>query len=299
MVRGLTAMVNSGEAKQHAMRNSKELRFRLENADRDIKHVMGQVSGLKGKKAALQRMMLVGIPFVQLHTVDIPTWIAAYQMASKTMNDPEAFAFADSRVRMSQGSGSAKDQAAFMAQRGSSRAYSMFMTFFNTMYSIQGKLAREAAWTPEFANKLVTGGIIMYVLPSIIEATFRMQWPEDEEDWPAFLAMKTAYFAMSSIPLVRDVVAATEKGRRFSGSPISGLGETTAKTIQTVAELVIDWDDTEVTEADVKGAVNMIGFATGVIPSTYINRIIGAANKYVEEGEINIWEFFIGPTRDK
>ncbi|MDB4725936.1 hypothetical protein OAF54_00775 [bacterium] len=301
MIKGLTAMINGGDAKKEAMRKSKELQFRLDNADRDIKHATSKVSGVTGKKAPVQRMLLVGIPFIQLYTVDIPTWIAAHQMGvDKGMSDADAVEFADSRVRMSQGSGSAKDQAAMMAQRGASRAYTMFMTFFNTMYNIQARLVREAAWTPEFANKVVAGGILMYVLPSMVEALFRMQGPDedDEESYAEFIAMKTAFFAMSSIPVVRDTTAAFERGRRFSSSPMTGLFENTARTVQTVGDLVFDYEKAEISDSELKSIINMAGFATGVIPSTYINRLIGAYNKMEDEGEINPWEFFIGPVKD-
>ena len=301
-IKGLTAMMNDGEAKKYAMRNSKELRFRLENSDRDIKHATSQISGSTGKKQQIQRMLLIGIPFVQLYTVDLPTWVAAHQMGlDKNMSAEEAIDFADSRMRMTQGAGSAKDQSAMLAQKGTTRAFTMFMTFFNTMYNIQARLAREAAWTPEFANKVVMGGILMYVLPSIVEALFRMQKPDEDEDesWAEFLALKSAYFAFSAVPLVRDMAAAIPKGRRFSISPVTGLFENTARTLSTVSDLVFNYDEAEITESELKSIVNMLGFGTGVIPSTYINRLIGAYNKMQDDDEINPWEFFIGPVKDK
>lgn len=298
ILQGILGMLTPGGAAQ-AMEKSKELQFRLQNSDRDIKHITGKLQGVKGRKAQVQRMMLIGIPFVQLYTVDLPTWIAAYNMGLKSnMSEEDAVNFADATVRKAQGAGSAKDLSAIMAMRGTSRAFTMFMTFFNTLYNIQRRAGREADISFNTANKMVMGGIFLYVLPSMVEALFRMQGPDedDEEGYAEWLAVKSAFFAASTIPLVRDIIGSFEGGRRYTGSPLEGFGRSAQHVINSLEKIMGD-EDKELSATDIKAIITLLGFSTGVVPSSFINRIVAAQEKVDAGDDWNIWEFFVGPKR--
>ncbi len=296
MAQGLVGMLKPGAVKQ-AFDISKELQFRLQNSDRDIRHVLAKTQGMKGRKAQIQRMMLIGIPFIQLYTVDIPTFISAYNMGLEAnLSEGDAVNYADSVVRKAQGSGSPKDQSALLAQPGVTRAFTMFMTFFNTLYNIEGRIAREAQFDIKTANKLVVGGIILFVLPTLIESLFRMEGPpeNDKKGWPLWLAIQSLFFALSSVPLLRDVNWAIQTGS-FAASPIEGLGKSAAQLVNT-ADKILD-PSKELSAYDLKSAISLLGFTTGVVPANFINRIIGTANKIDSGDKWNIWEFFVGPKR--
>lgn len=301
MLGGLASVFNPGANKQ-AFEKSKELQFRITNADRDIKMAMKGLAGAKGKKAQIQRMLLISIPAVQLYTVDLPSWTAAYNMALKgNMNEGDAVNFADSLIRKSQGAGSAKDLSAVLATRGASRAMTMFMTFFNTLYNIQSRVARESEFTANYMNKLVTGSLILYVMPSVIEAMFRLEGPDpdDDEYWTEylkFLAAKVALFAGSTIPGLRDLASAAGSKFGYSGSPVTGLFENAAKMTNSAADLFDE--DKEIKPAVVKTAINLIGYGTGVVPSNQINRAVRWYEKWaIEDEDTIIWEFFVGPDK--
>jgi len=297
IAQGILTMMNHGAVKQ-AIARSKELQFRVENSDRDIKHVFRGIKGFSGIKAQVQRMMLIAIPYVQLYTVDLPTFIAAYNMGIKAnLSEGDAVYFADSTVRKSQGSGSAKDLSAIMAQRGTARALTMFMTFFNTLYNIQRRLGREADLSFKTANKVIAGSLFLFVLPTMMESLFRMQGPseDDEQGYLEWLAVKSAFFALTSIPLVRDISSSVESGFGYNASPIEGFGKSASHVISAASKIVDQ--DKELSASDAKAAVSLLGFSTGMVPSTFINRGIGTWEKIDSGEEWNVWEFFVGPKK--
>mgnify|MGYP003642311150 CR=1 FL=1 len=277
---------------------SKELPFRIDNMDRDLKHALKKMSGMSGRKAEMQRWLLIGIPYIQLYVVDIPTFIGAYDMAiNEGMSSDEAANFADSTMRKTQGSGAAKDQSVMMATRGSTRAVTMFMTFFNALYNIQSRLGREAEFTPKYMHKLITGAIIIYVLPSFFESLFKLQGPdeEDEQAYAEWLALKSLSMALTTLPIIRDVATSIISGFQFSATPISRFGQGIGQVFKSIAT-VFD-EDEELGASDLKAISNVMGIS-GVWPSVFVNRIISAGEKGVEEGEVSFWEYAVGPKKE-
>ena len=300
MAQGLMSMFVPGATNQ-AVAKSKELKFRRENSDRDIKHALKGLKGIKGKKAQAQRLLLMSIPAVQFYTVDVPTWIAAYNMALEEMGSEKAAEFADATMRKTQGAGSAKDLSAVLATRGTSRAVTMFMTFFNTLYNIQRRLGREAEWSLDFTYKLVMGSMVMYVLPSMLEGVFRLEGPDpddDEDTYAKWLAIKSAMFAGSSIPIARDFVSGIGSIYGYDPTPLSGAGESVVRVWNEASKLVED-EDAELTPAMAKVMIALMGYATGVVPSNQMNRAIRAWEKLQEEDadDFNYWQFFVGPDK--
>lgn len=295
LLKGLATMLNPGAVKS-AWAKSKELRFRLDNADRDIRHVNTKLQGVKGAKAQIQRAMLIGIPALQLVAVDTPTWIAAYNMALKgNMSEEQAIDFADALVRKSQGSGSVKDLSPLLATRGTARGLTMFMTFFNTLYGIQQRFAREAKMDVNTLNKAVFGSLFLFVLPSLVEGIFRMDTPneDDEKSVIEWLALRSLLMALSSVPVVRDVVSAAESGFGYKASPIeSPVGQGLA-----AAQDILN-EDRDIDEKTLTAALSALGLTTGVVPSAFLNRIIKTLNKIDDGEDWLVWEFFVGPKKD-
>jgi hypothetical protein len=293
-------MLNPG-AVRAAYAASKELKFRRENSDRDIQLAFKQLKGRKGKKARIQRALLIAIPTFQFYTVDVPTFIGAFNMASaEGMGDAKAAEFADSVMRKTQGAGSAKDLSAVLATRGTSRAVTMFMTFFNTLYNIQRRLGREAEWSLDFTYKLVAGSLVVYVLPSILEGLMRLEGPDpddDEDSYLKWLAWKSAIFAGSTIPVVRDFVSGIGTAYGYDPTPLSGAGESVVKAWQDVQKILDDEKDLSL--AVLRTLITMLGYTTGRVPSNQINRAVRAWEKIQEEGaeDFNYWQFFVGPDK--
>jgi hypothetical protein len=295
MLGGLAQMLNPG-AISAAWNMSKELRFRLDNADREIRNVSAKLKGMKGRKAQVQRAMLIGIPALQLVAVDMPTFIAAYNMALKAnMSEEQAVAFADGLVRKTQGSGSVKDLSPLLATRGAARGLTMFMTFFNTLYAIQRRMTSEAKLDVNTLNKAVFGALFLWALPSLVEGLFRMQTPDedDEESLAEWLFYKTLMMPLSTIPIVRDVASSFERGQRYAASPIEGY---VAQAIKAVDDMLDE--DEEMDAAALRAAITGLGL-TGYVPSSFINRIIRTMENIDDGEDWSVWEFFVGPKPDK
>ena len=308
MIQGVTQMITSPSTVKAAFETSKELRFRKENSDREVRNSLKGLEGAKGKKAATQRFLLQWIPAMQFYAVDIPTYIAAYNVGVKGGLDPEATrAFADRAMGKSQGGGSPKDMAVLLATRGASGALTMFMTFFSTLFGIQRRLGREKAWTPDFAYKLVAGFITVYVVPQMIEALFRLEGPDPDDDddefsYAKFIAQKVAMFAAGSVPVGRSLASGIGSPWGFSPTPLIRAGDDAIKTINIGAKMLQgdeDVDGVEFTSAMVRTVISALGFATGRIPSTQINRAVKSWELLEEEGpdDFNHWQFVVGPDK--
>lgn len=292
-----------------AVAASKELKFRRDMSDRDIQHALKKMAGMKGKKAQTQRFLLMAIPAMQYYTVDLPTWKAAYELAMNDgLSQEQAVALADSTMRKSQGSGSVKDLSAMMAQRGSSRAVTMFMTFFNTLYAIQRRRGRrwkgltKGELSLTALHRLATGALILYILPSIVEGIFRLEGPDEEDDPAAYvewLALKSLMFAGSTVPIARDFVSGIGYGFGYNPTPLAGAGESVVRMWNEAYKIMED--DGEIGANTLKIVVTMMGFATGVVPANQLKRAIDSwAELETSPRDFNYWQFAVGlDRRDK
>ena len=82
-------------------------------------------------------------------------------------------------------------------------------------------------------------------LPTIIENIYKDKWPDEDEDedgkisgwdYAKWTAEKTAFFALSSIPLLRDIAGGAFTGFGYSLSPMDSLGDSTVKALGTSAK---------------------------------------------------------------
>jgi len=287
------------DAWKQALEASSELRFRMENSDRDVRHAISKLRGMKGTKSEIQRFLLIGIPAVQFATVDMPTWLAAYNMGLKeALSQADAVAFADRTLGKTQGGGSPKDLAAAMSVRGSARAVTMFMTFFSTLYGIQRRLGNQREMSASYMYRLFVGSFTLYVLPSIIEGIFRLEAPDfDDEDYPEWLAMKVMLFAGSTVPVARDLVSGAFSKYGYSPTPLASIGESTANSVTELHKLIAGEKDMDA--KTLQKAIALLGWWTGRIPSTQLNRVVKAFDKYDDEGgrDFNYWQFIVGPDK--
>ena len=285
---------NPAAAKREVFALSGEMRHRLENTDREVRHALKTLSGKKGSWKQMQRFSLMGIAGAQLYMVDFPTWLGAYNRALSTgATVTESVREADSILRMSQTAGGLKDLSAFQRERGTSTLFSMFYSYFNLLYNLQvqaiGKV-KAARDVPQLAAR----AFMLLALPTIADSLMRLDWPDDDEDYATWISLKAALFGMSSIPFLRDMVGIAE-GFGYSVTPLDGLGESLAKSIKTVAKA---WDDGEMNAKALKSIVSVLGFGTG-LPSTALNRVIGAADAMHDGKDVSPYDFLIGYREDK
>lgn len=285
-------MKNPADAKRKVFEMSGEMRHRLENTDRDIRHALGRLTSKK-KNAwrNFQRFSLMGIAGVQLYTVDFPTWLGAYNRAlSRGATQQEAVNAADSVLRMSQTAGGMKDLADIQREPGVNKALTMFYSFFSLLYNVQAEAlgnTKRARDLPQLAARV----FILLSLPAYAEALMRNEWPDEDEDEDllTFLALKPLFYSMGAVPFLRDMVGMAE-GFGYSVSPLDSLGESLGRSVRGTVKAI---DEGEVDAATAKATLSAIGFAAGV-PVTQVNRIIDAADAMHEGEDVSPYDFLIG-----
>ncbi|QDP54901.1 MAG: hypothetical protein Unbinned3065contig1002_3 [Prokaryotic dsDNA virus sp.] len=287
----------SGDHRNFVFEASPEMRFRIENTDRDLRE---NIKRLKGKDGRIDRGLefsMRSIAAMQLYSVDIPVWTAAYNYALQQdpgdIDGANAVAYADRVVRMSQSGGGAKDLAAIQRSRGITKAATMFYSFFSALYGILRSVGKEfgegVVRNPVGASmKAATRIFILVTLQEAASAFIKgklPEWePEDEEDESLgeFLATRTATGLLSGIPLVRDVAVGVVSDYGYGGSPAGMFGEAIEKLLKNSARKLEDGDETSWVEV-VKPAVIVGAVATGKVPAIQVNRFIDGLEALYEE----------------
>jgi len=286
---------------------SGEMRYRILNTDRDAsfalrrfaKTTQGQGMMMGGYKA-FQRFSLMVIAGAQVLLVDYPTWLGAYNKGLAEGKAPgDAVNYADSIIRTSQTAGGIKDLSAVQMNEVMAPML-MFYSFFNVLYNIQRQIVGDVKGIRDVPQAAARVFIVM-ALPTIIENIYKDKWPDEDEDedgkisgwdYAKWTALKTAYFGASSVPLLRDVVGGAAVGFGYSLSPMDSLGESLVRSIQQLSK-AFDEDDPEVTAAQAKSVIEIVGFGAG-LPVIQLNRVVKTLWK-MEEGEnVDWYDFLIG-----
>lgn len=275
---------------------SGEMRHRLQNTDRDIRHALTQLSGKRGAWSQMQRFSLLGIAGVQLYMVDLPTWLAAYDQAiARGATTGEASAAADNILRTSQTAGGVKDLAAIQRERGVMTALTMFYSYFNLLYNLQRQALGNVRGVRD-VSQLAARAFVLMAIPIAAEALVKRQGPDEDKDetLAGWAAAKAAIYALSSLPFLRDLAGLAE-GFGYKPTPLDGFGAALGKSIKGIARAI---DEGELDAKTLKALVAALGFGAGV-PATQVNRVISAADKMFEGEDVGLYDFMAGPKREK
>ena len=288
---------------------SGEMRHRIYNTDRDVSYAMRQFersaagqSMMKGGYKEFQRFSMMAIAGIQVLMVDYPTWMGAYNKALAEGKAPgDAVNYADSIIRTSQTAGGLKDMSS--AQMNETMApFMMFYSFFNVLYNIERQIAgglkeNGIKDVPQAAARV----FIVMALPTIIENIYKDKWPDEDEDedgkisgwdYAKWTAEKTAFFAFSSVPLLRDIAGGAFTGFDYSLSPMDNLGDSVVRSIQSISKM-IDEGDPEMTQSRVKAIVGTIGFGIG-FPVVQLNREVKTWFAMEEGEDVDWYDWLIG-----
>lgn len=286
-------------AVEKIMNESGEMRHRIDNIDRDISHAMKKLSGKKGAWKQFQRSTLMHIAYVQFYMVDVPTWLAAKNKATKEgMSSTDAIKYADNIVRATQTAGGLKDLSSFQRARGWQNAFSMFYSFFNLLYNVITRAVGDTNFKKsKDVSRLAARAAVVLVLPTALEAMMRGEGPDkdEEESYAKWLALKSTFYAATSVPLLRDLVGVAE-GYRYSSTPINSIGESIERTLNKVSR---DIDEGELNADTVKQIGVMFGYLFGA-PVLQPQRTIDAFEKWSDDGTMpDLVEFMRGPDKDE
>jgi len=264
---------------------SDQMKTRLRNYDRDVRdalkrlNVVGTKHGLlslaDAYTAKLKDSYFVFIGYMDL-AVSIPTWLGAYRKAMDGAvenidkgDEKAAIDYADQSVRITQGSGSAKDLA--LVQRGSEtfRLFTMFYSYFSVLFNQFQKSGWQFKIDKNY-GKLIGSMFLLWFIPAAMEDLLLGRSPDpgdDPQDWEKWLAKKELMYPFQSVVLMRDVVNGMDK-YGYQPSAAFDAFESMSRTGQLGVKLLTG-DKNEITRADVKGLAMTAGYAFG-LPSRQI-----------------------------
>lgn len=240
------------------MQKSVFMRNRMQGYDREVRDAIKGLSMTDSLTHAAERFAYMGIGYMQMG-VDMPTWTGAYNKAlSENKGDEQAaIDYADSIVRISQGSGMTKDLA--RVQRGGElmRLFTMFYSYFNALYNLAW---RRGALTKSFKDipAVASSAMLLWFMPAVLSELVSGRGPDegDDEEWAPWMAQKIAMYPMNMIVGFRDVVGAVGSGFGYQMS----AAESAPKALVNWARSIYKAFDEEDPSKIVKPTIEGLGF---------------------------------------
>ena len=261
--RGMAAFLGTPDQMRAAMEfatsRSEELRSRREGFDREIRDIFKSLE-MDGRVSQVQQAFFYLTGMMDM-AIAVPTWLGAYQQGMEELfdgNEQQAIDHADTVLRTSQGTGAAKDLAAI--QRGSEyhRIFTMFYSYFSVLYNLMRKemLQQRAAGVsnlPRFAASMT----MLWFMPAILGELLVGRGPDDDEEWPEWVATKLAQYPFQAIIGVRDLMNGVLGDYGYEASPVFDAGEALVKLGKSVGSVATGED---VTRQDVRAALDAAGY---------------------------------------
>lgn len=186
---------------------------RMRSFDREIRDMTKKLmpsSGLFGWVDKIRDSAFLPIGVIQMG-VDLPTWWGGYIRGLREFHGDETRAaeYADSIVRMSQGSGGTKDLA--RVQRGGPllRLATMFYSYFNTFYNLTARRFTELRLdrSPAAVFRAANTALLLWFLPSVLGELVAGRGPDDDEEWAEWIGMQILQYPFQAVVGVRDLAS--------------------------------------------------------------------------------------------
>ncbi|WP_299078705.1 hypothetical protein [uncultured Paraglaciecola sp.] len=247
---------------------SGEMRYRASQVDRDIRENLRRAAGKTGLADDARRFAFAGIGFMD-KIVTVPTWMAAYNehLAANPGDKQGAIAYGDKVVRLTQGSGGAKDLAAVQRNNELTKLVTMFYSYFSAYYNRQRNWGREAKAAVSSGDvgalpDLIARQVFMTVIPATISELLVGRGPseEDDESWTEWGLRKSLFYPLAAVPVARDAFGVFDSGFSYSFTPASqAIDAVLIKPVQ----LFMDATKGELeARKAVKQTIRSVGYAT-------------------------------------
>jgi hypothetical protein len=290
MIKGLTTFLSSPrEAYKQVMERSDFMRTRYELSawNKDVQDTMAALQGKFGLVPSWVGPAMFYMMQKTQVTVDVTTWLAAYQRGLRDYNgdDSQAATYADGVVEQAQTSGFFSDRSAI--ERGTMsettrqselvRSWTTLISYMQAKGNIAYTRVKQTDFrsVPQVVN-LAGDMMMLFTFEALLVALIRGQWPDEDESWLSWLTAESAHAVLGGIPIVRDLSSAV-KGFDVTGTPQAGLINDAGKA----------W--TQIRQGEVDGAmlksINNVGGTLFHYPSSQMNRAIDAYWRDHVEGE--------------
>lgn len=296
-------------AANFAFERSPELVNRNASMNREVAEVFNQLKNRSTAIATVQAWAFWHIGMIDRYVVALPTWLGAHAKGiSEGMTDAEASAYADKSVRMSQGSGEAKDLAKIQDTGSEAfRFFTMFYTPFNVMFQAQWQAVRGL----KKGNVKPLIGVTFWwmIVSTLADALVSGDFPDGDDDDDGrgdeiaeWFARNVFFGAFAGIPLVRDVATTVERKISdeysvFGQSPVDKVYDTVERAWETGDKWI---EEGEAPDKPLKRAGDLTAILTGLPTSQ-----LGTSGQFLwdySEGEVDPQtktDWYFGVTRGK
>lgn len=252
---------------------SGEMRHRLQTRDRDMRQKLLELEGKTDILSQVQSASLMGIGYMEL-MISMPTWMGGYKKALHDgQSEEQAIRAGDRAVRLSQGSGAAKDLAAVATHNELyMRLLTMFYTPFSALYNRMRSIGHDTEGikdAPRSAMRMFWTVIVASTLGELLSG----HGPDDDEDWAVWWAEHVALYPFLSVPMLRDATSTIVSGYGYQFSPIGQALETGTRLVSGTGKAIAgekDWE--ELAPQAVKAFSYLVGAPTSqlMITGTYL-----------------------------
>lgn len=186
---------------------------RIRSYDREIRDMTKKLmpsSGLFGWVDKIRDSAFIPMGVFQMG-VDLPTWWGGYTKGLREFNGDEirAAEYADSVVRMAQGSGSTKDLA--RVQRGGPllRLTTMFYSYFNTFYNLAARrfTSLRKDHSPAAVFQAANTALLLWFVPSVLGELAVGRGPDDDEEWENWMGMQILQYPFQAVVGIRELAS--------------------------------------------------------------------------------------------
>lgn len=255
------------QGKSEFMRNRARTQFK------ELAELKNMVRGQTKSERSWRAGVYVMMTYMQ-RTVDVPTWMGAYDKAMQTgVTEDEAIAIADQAVIDSQGSGLLTDQSAMESGGGLHRLYTVFYSYMNTVLN----QAIVSGYTAKTKGKMAADMLMLLVVPVVLNRVIRdvlvPSGDDDDEKFWQRLARRAAedqvaylFGLFVGVRELNDMAKIVTGGR-----PMGYSGPTGMRMVSDISDFAVQAVQFEADSALRKSFVNVLGDFTG-IPSVQINR---------------------------
>lgn len=186
---------------------------RIRSYDREIRDMTKKLMpslGLFGWVDKIRDSAFIPMGVFQMG-VDLPTWWGGYTKGLREFNGDEirAAEYADSVVRMAQGSGSTKDLA--RVQRGGPllRLTTMFYSYFNTFYNLAARrfTSLRKDHSPAAVFQAANTALLLWFVPSVLGELAVGRDPDDDEEWENWMGMQILQYPFQAVVGIRELAS--------------------------------------------------------------------------------------------
>jgi hypothetical protein len=265
--RGLQAFfANPAKTWKAAQQQSVALRTRQENFDRDVRDQTKRLLK-KGPLTKAQQGFFYFTAMMDM-AVAVPTWYGAYLKSIETLKPGDqhaAVTYADSVVRMTQGSGAAKDLSQIQGGGELARSFTLFYTYFNALYNLlrrSGALLKDRG--PSDVPRFLGSMAALWLVPAVLSELLAGRGPDDEDDTMNWAMWELLRFPFSTVVGVRDIASAIgPDAYDYELSPVVDAGKAVVNTLNAVgaaAGEAVRGEGFDLTEGQVKEFMMAVGY---------------------------------------